>query len=163
MRVRPAEPADAAAVAAIYAHYVETSAATFEEEAPGSDEIARRMASVQGTGLPYLVAELDGEVAGYAYLARYHQRSAYRRTAEASVYVAPDSHRRGIGRALMERLLEEGARAGVRQVIAIVGVTEDPAPLALPLAFGFREVGRLEAVGFKHGRWYDTVLLQRAL
>jgi L-amino acid N-acyltransferase YncA len=142
---------------------VETSAATFEEDPPSPEEIARRMEKIAAAGLPFLVSEADGEVDGYAYLARYHERSAYRHTAEVSVYLAPDARGRGTGRALMDGLLAAGARAGVRQVIAIVGDTGDPAPLALPLACGFREVGRLESVGFKHGRWYDTVLLQRAL
>ena len=113
--------------------------------------------------LPFLVAETDGEIDGYAYLSPYNERSAYRHTAECSVYVAPERRAGGVGRALMERLLEEGQRLGVREVIAIVGVTDDPAPLALPRALGFREAGTLERVGFKFGRWYDTVLMQRSL
>jgi L-amino acid N-acyltransferase YncA len=113
--------------------------------------------------LPFLVAETEGRIDGYAYLSTYIPRGAYRHTAECSIYLAPEARRRGIGRALLERLLDEGRRLGVREVIAIVAVTDDPASVALPLACGFREVGRLEAVGFKHGRWYDTLLLQRSL
>jgi L-amino acid N-acyltransferase YncA len=160
VKVRPAERADAAAVAAIYAHYVATSAATFDEEAPGTDEIAAKIASAK---LPFLVAETDGRVEGYAYLAPYKERSAYRYTAECSVYVAPDARGRGIGRALLERLLAEGERAGIRQVIAIIGATGGEVSIALHRRLGFRHVGRLEAVGFKHDRWHDTVLMQRSL
>jgi L-amino acid N-acyltransferase YncA len=158
--IRPAEPADAAAVAAIYAHYVATSPATFDEEAPAPKAIA---ATIESARLPFLVAETDGEVSGYAYLGPYKERSAYRFTAECSVYVAHDARGRGIGRALLERLLAEGERAGIRQVIAIIGATGGEASIALHRRFGFRHVGRLEAVGFKHDRWHDTVLMQRSL
>ena len=160
MLIRPATPADAPAVASIYAHYVENSAATFDEEPPPADEMAAKIAAAE---LPFLVAEVDGRVAGYAYLAPYHERSAYRFTAEDSVYVAPDARRGGIGRALLERLLAAGEEAGVREVIAIIALTGGDASIALHRAFGFREVGRLEAVGLKHGRWHDTLLMQRSL
>ena len=150
MPIRSATAADALAVAAIYAHYVENSAATFDEEAPSADAMAAKIA---GTTLPFLVAEVDGRVAGYAYLAPYHERSAYRFTAEDSVYVAPDARRGGIG----------GEDAGVREVIAIIALTDGDASIALHRSFGFREVGRLESVGLKHGRWHDTLLMQRSL
>lgn len=140
-----------------------TSAATFDEVAPSEEETADKIARITAVPLPFLVAETDGEIAGYAYLSPYIERSAYRYTAECSVYLAPERRGAGIGRALMERLLEEGERAGVHEVIAIVGVTGDSASIGLPRALGFREVGRLERVGFKLGRWYDTVLLQRSL
>jgi L-amino acid N-acyltransferase YncA len=158
--VRPAEPADAGAIAAIYAHYVATSAATFDETPPDSEEIA---AKIESATLPFIVAEEDGTVQGYAYLAPYHERSAYRHTAECSVYVADDARGRGIGRALMERLLAEAERAGVREVIAIIGVTDGEASVALHRTLGFSEAGLLRAVGYKHGRWHDTVLMQRSL
>ena len=163
MIIRTAETADAAGIAAIYAHYVATSAATFEESAPGSEEIAKRIASIKSAPLPFLVAETQGRVAGYAYLSPYIGRSAYRYAVENSVYVASEARGQGIGRALLERLLAEGAHLGVREVIAIIAVTDDPASVALHRGCGFREAGRLEAVGFKHGRWLDTVLMQRSL
>jgi phosphinothricin acetyltransferase len=100
---------------------------------------------------------------GYAYLAPYHERSAYRHTAEDSVYVAPDARGRGVGGQLLARLLQEGAAAGVREVVALIAVTDDPASLSLHRALGFREAGRLERVGLKHGRWRDVLLLQRSL
>jgi L-amino acid N-acyltransferase YncA len=161
--IRWAEPNDAPEVAAIYAHYVANTAATFDESAPGRDEIADKIASITSGGLPFLVAEDDGSVAGFGYLAPYHERPAYRHTAENSVYVAPDARGKGIGRALLERLLAEAARAGVQQVIAIIAVTDDPVSIELHRKLGFREAGRLEAVGFKRGRWWDTVLMQRSL
>ena len=161
--MRTAEQGDAAAVAAIYAHYVETSAVTFDEEAPDAEAMAAKIAAVTSAGLPFLVAEDDGAAAGYAYLAPYHGRGAYRHTAEDSVYVAPGARGRGVGRTLLERLLADGRDAGIREVIAVIAVTDDPASMALHRAFGFREAGRLERVGLKHGRWHDTVLMQRSL
>ena len=158
--IRPAKPEDAPAIAEIYAHYVETSAVTFEESTPTVEETAERIASSR---LPFLVAELDGRVRGYAYLSPYIERSAYRHTAQDSVYVAPDARGAGLGRALLEQLLAEGERAGVKEVVAIIAVTDDPASTKLHRAFGFREAGRLERVGFKLGRWNDTLLMQRSL
>jgi L-amino acid N-acyltransferase YncA len=161
--VRTAQPSDAADVAAIYAHYVTTSAATFDETAPNAEAMAAKIAAIQAAGLPFIVAEADGAVSGFAYLSPYHERSAYRFTAEISVYVAAEARGGGLGRALMERLLADGAEAGVREVIAIIGVTGDPASIELQRAFGFEDAGLLRGVGFKHGRWYDTVLMQRSL
>jgi phosphinothricin acetyltransferase len=163
VNLRAAERSDAAAVAEIYAHWVETSAASFEESPPGDDVMAARMRSIAEAGLPFLVAEEDGRVLGYAYLHPYHERSAYRRTAEDSVYVAPDARGRGVGRALLDRLLAEGERAGVREVIAIIALTDERTSIDLHRAVGFEDAGLLRAVGFKHGRWYDTALMQRSL
>lgn len=161
--IRTATAHDAPAIAAIYAHYVATSAATFDEVAPTEDDVAARIAAVIEAGLPFLVADHDGAVAGYAYLGPYKERSAYRFTVENSVYVAPEARGAGIGRALLERLLADGERAGIREVIAIIAVTDDPASIELHRALGFRDGGRLERVGFKHGGWHDTVLMQRSL
>jgi phosphinothricin acetyltransferase len=160
VHIRAAAAADAPEIAAIYAHYVESTAVTFDEEPPAAGAIAATIASA---ALPYLVAVIDGAVVGYAYLAPYHERSAHRHTAEDSVYVAPDARGRGVGGQLLARLLEEGAAAGVREVVALIAVTDDPASLSLHHALGFREAGRLERVGLKHGRWRDVLLLQRSL
>ena len=163
MNVRAAERSDAPAIAEIYAHYVEKTAASFEESPPGPDMVGARIDAIARAGLPFLVAEEEGRVVGYAYLHPYHERSAYRRTAEDSVYVAPDARGGGIGRALLGRLVEEGERAGIREVIAIIALTDERTSVDLHRAFGFDEVGLLRAVGYKHGRWYDTVLMQRSL
>jgi len=160
MLVRPAERADAGDIAAIYAHYVATSAATFDESAPDTDDVA---AKISNATLPFLVAVEKGSVVGYAYLWPYSARSGYRHTAESSVYVAPDARAQGVGRALLERLLADGEEAGVREVIAVIAVSDDPASVELHRALGFREAGRLESVGFKHDRWRDTLLMQRSL
>lgn len=163
MIVRPATPADAPRIAAIYAHYVATSAATFDETAPGPEVVAGRIAEAGAAGLPFVVAERDGHVDGYAYLSRYHARSAYRFTVESSVYVDSAARGGGIGRTLLEHLLAEGGRLGLREVVAIIAVTDDPASIGLHRTCGFQDAGRLERVGFKHGRWLDVVLLQRPL
>ena len=160
-RIRPASPADASAIAAIYAWYVEHSAVTFDEVVPSVEEHA---AKISGSSLPFLIAEnSDGVVLGYAYLAPYRPRSAYRYTAELTVYLAHDARGRGIGRALVSQLLEEGAAAGIRQVIAVITATDDGESIAFHARAGFAETGRLRRVGFKHDRWYDTVFMQRSL
>ncbi|WP_040542260.1 GNAT family N-acetyltransferase [Mycolicibacterium vaccae] len=163
MTVRPAEPEDVDAIGAIYAHHVRTGVATFELEPPGRDELLRRMAAVTDAGLPYLVAVADGQVAGYAYCAPWKSRRAYRFTVEDSVYVAPDAAGRGVGGALLDSLLDECAQVGIRQVIAVIVDADAAASLALHRRRGFTDAGRLSAVGFKHDRWLDTVLLQKAL
>jgi phosphinothricin acetyltransferase len=112
---------------------------------------------------PYLVAEIDGTLAGYAYAALYRTRPAYRFTVENSVYVAPDRHRRGLGAALLNALVEAATARGFRQMIAVIGDSRQAASIGLHLACGFHHVGNLEHVGFKHGRWLDTVLMQRGL
>lgn len=163
LTIRACVPGDLAAVVPIYAHYVVSSTATFEEEPPTLAEWQERLAGVTALGLPFLVAELEGKIAGYAYATRWRTRSAYRHTVEDSVYVAPAAHRRGIGTALLRDLLERCAATGMREVIAVVGGDNPAASLALHRRCGFRPVGRLRGVGFKHGRWLDTRLLQRSL
>lgn len=162
--VRPAEPGDIAAIRAIYAHYVETSTATFEETVPTADEMQRRLADTVASGLPYLVAETaDGGIAGFAYASAFRARSAYRFTVEDSVYVAPAAQRRGIGRALLGALAGRCADAGYRQMVAVIGGNANAASIALHIRCGFRQVGLMPAVGFKFGRWIDSVRMQRAL
>jgi L-amino acid N-acyltransferase YncA len=161
--VRPAQPADAPRIADIYAHYVATSAATFDETPPGSEEMAATMARIVATGLPFLVSETRGAVDGYGYLSPYRPRAAYRYTVESSVYVAPEARGRGLGRALLEGLLAEAQQAGLHEVVAVIAVTDDPASVALHRTCGFSDAGLLKRVGFKHGRWLDTLFMQRSL
>ncbi len=161
--IRAAEAADVDAIAAIYAHAVRFGTASFELEPPDAAEMARRRRTILGGGYPYLVAQSDGTVLGYAYAGPYRARPAYRWSVENSVYVAPEAHRLGIGRALLDALVAEAERCGFRQMIAIIGDSAQTASITLHRACGFHLIGTLEAVGFKHGRWLDTVLMQRAL
>ena len=150
--IRRTIPDDLDAIGTIYAHHVETGVATFELAVPDATEWQRRMYAITGAGLPFLTATLDGRVAGYAYCAPWKTRPAYRHTVEDSIYVAPDAVGRGVSGLLLDALLIDCTRAGVRA-----------ASLALHRNRGFVDAGRLTAVGFKHGRWLDTVLLQRSL
>jgi L-amino acid N-acyltransferase YncA len=163
LEIREARPADLDAVHAIYAHYVTTSAATFELTPPDRREWDRRFAAISEQGLPFVVAGHTGGIDGYAYCAPWRPRPAYRGTAEVSVYVAPSAAGRGVGGALLDALLARAAEAGLRELIAVVADTGDPASMALHRGRGFTESGRLAGVGCKHGRWLDTVLLQRRL
>ncbi|MEL7025879.1 MAG: N-acetyltransferase family protein [Pseudomonadota bacterium] len=161
--IRPARQSDLIRVQSIYAEAVLTGTASFEIKPPDVGEIARRWKTVLDAGLPYVVAELDGAIAGYAYASLYRPRRAYRNTAECSVYVDPAYSRRGLGSQLMAEVIAETDRAGFRQLIAVIGDSGNLASRRLHQSLGFREVGTLEAVGFKHGRWLDTVLMQRPL
>lgn len=160
---RPATAADIPAITAIYAHAVKYGTATFEIDPPSQQEMADRFRALAEGGFPYLVAEREGEVRGYAYAGPYRTRIAYRFTLENSVYVAPDWHRKGIGRGLIEQLLSAAGARGFRQMIAVIGDSEQVASIALHLAAGFQTVGTFAAVGFKFGRWLDTVLMQTRL
>jgi len=161
--LRPAVPADLAAVAAIYGHHVLHGVASFEIEPPDAAEIGRRFAAIVAKGLPYLVAETDGTVIGYAYAARYRERPAYRFTVEDSIYVAPGAGGRGIGRALLAALIDRCGALGYRRMIAVIGDSANVASIGLHARLGFRVAGVLPSVGFKHGRWVDSVLMERAL
>jgi L-amino acid N-acyltransferase YncA len=161
--IRPAAAADIPAIAAIYAHHVLHGSATFEEVPPDEAEMARRHAAVTGRGLPYVVAEEAGRVVGYAYAAPYRERSAYRFTLEDSIYLDPAAIRRGIGRALLERVVADSTAWGARQMLAVIGDSGNAGSIGLHRGFGFREVGVAEAVGLKFGRWLDTMTMQLAL
>lgn len=163
LTIRPTVPDDLSAIGTIYAHHVHTGVATFELTAPDASELERRMNVIVGEGLPFLTATLDGRIAGYAYCAPWKTRQAYRHTVEDSIYVAPDAVGRGVGGRLLDSLLTECTRAGVREVIAVIVDADGAASLALHRRRGFVDAGRLTAVGFKHGRWLDTLLLQRSL
>ena len=151
------------AVQTIYAHHVRYSLATFETEPPSLQEMLARRLSVLHQKLPYLVAELDGAVVGYCYATAYRARPAYIHTVENSVYVADGLAGRGIGRALLAALITRCEAGPWRQMIAVIGNSGNEGSLALHKALGFQMVGTLKAVGFKHGRWVDTVFMQRAL
>jgi phosphinothricin acetyltransferase len=159
--IRPATEADIPAITAIYAHAVRFGTASFEIEPPDEAETARRLRDL--VGFPYFVAELGGQVRGYAYAGPYRTRVAYRHTLEDSIYIAPDFHRRGIGRVLLDRLIDVSAMGGFRQMVAVIGDSAQVASIALHRAAGFRMVGTLEAVGYKFGRWLDTVIMQRSI
>jgi L-amino acid N-acyltransferase YncA len=163
--VRAADPEDAGQVAAIFAHYVATSVATFEEVAPAAAEWGRRLGELTALNLPFLVAEADGDVAvcGFAYASPWRPKPAYRHTVEDTVYLSPGCTGRGIGTALLGALLAGCTTAGARQVIAVIADTGSDASAALHRRLGFTEAGRLAAVGRKHGRWVDTVLMQKDL
>jgi L-amino acid N-acyltransferase YncA len=158
--IRAAMAADVPTITAIYWHAVQYGTATFEIEPPDEAEMARRFHALVEGGFPYLVAEHDGLVRGYAYAGPYRPRIAYRYTVEDSIYVAPEFLGRGIGRALLDRLLAEAGGRGFRQMVAVIGDSDQAASIALHRAAGFRVVGTFEAVGFKFGRWLDTVLMQ---
>lgn len=150
-------------IQAIYAHHVLHGLASFEEVPPGVEELRSRRASVLALGLPYLVVEVDGKIAGYGYATLYRSRSAYRHSLEDSVYVREDCAGQGIGSALLKALIERCAAGPWRQMIAVIGDSANTASIALHAKHGFRHVGTLAAVGFKFGRWVDSVLMQREL
>jgi L-amino acid N-acyltransferase YncA len=161
--LRAAEAADISAITRIYADAVSHGTASFELQPPDEAEMARRWRTLRESGYPYLVAVSGTAVAGYAYAGPYRARPAYQWCVENSVYVAPDYHRRGIGKLLLLRLIEEAERRGFRQMIAVIGDSAQTASIAVHRAAGFAMVGTLRAVGFKFGQWLDTPLMQRAL
>lgn len=161
--IRAATADDLDAIARIYAHHVLTGVATFEVAAPDAAEWQRRFDEIAGKGLPFVAATLDGEVVGYAYCSPWKTRPAYRQTVEDSIYLAPGATGRGIGGRLLDTLLAECGAIGIREVIAVIVDSGDAGSVALHRNRGFVDAGRLTAVGLKHGRWLDTLLLQRSL
>jgi len=165
VHIRAAMVGDFETIQAIYAHHVLHGLASFEETPPDVDEMRRRWVAMTDLGLPYVVAlDAHGAVLGYAYAGPYRSRPAYRHSVENSVYVAPDAHRRGVGGELLQRVIDDCTALGwVRQMIAVIGNSSNTGSIALHERFGFRAVGVLQSVGFKHGGWVDTVLMQRAI
>jgi L-amino acid N-acyltransferase YncA len=163
VEVTDAEPHHMAAVQAIYSHYVLHDLCSFEEQVPGVEQMQARRDDVTARGLPYLVATMNGEVVGYAYATAYRARSAYRHTVEDSIYVARGMHGHGIGRALLQRVIERCTEGGFTQMVACIGNSANAGSLGLHEKLGFERVGVLRDVGFKLGQWVDTVLMQRAL
>lgn len=168
LRIRDALPADAAAVAALYAGEVGGGFSNYEYVPPDAAEMALRMAAVRQAGCPWLVAELDGAFAGYAYASGFRSRAGYRWTVENAVYVDPRCARRGVGRALMETLIARCAALGYRQMIAVIGDAANTASIALHRSLGFEHVGTFRGIGWKRvgdapGRWLDNVQMQRSL
>jgi L-amino acid N-acyltransferase YncA len=161
--VRPAAPEDLPAIQAIYAPAVGRGLASFEEEPPTVEEMSRRFYEVVARGLPYLVAELGGAVAGYGYCTLYRARSAYRFAVEDSIYVRHDMHGRGVGRTLLEALVGRCEALGYRQLIAVIGDSGNAASIGLHASLGFVRVGTIRSAGYKLGRWVDSVLMQRPL
>jgi L-amino acid N-acyltransferase YncA len=160
--VRPAAMHDIAAITRIYGDAVLHGTASFEIEPPDEAEMRRRQQLLIDSGYPYLVAETD-RVIGFGYAGPYRSRPAYRWSVEDSIYIAPDAQRRGIGRALLTRLIDESEHRGFRQMIAVIGDSRQIASIELHRALGFRHVGTFASVGFKHSRWLDSVLMQRPL
>jgi L-amino acid N-acyltransferase YncA len=161
--IRDATHADAPALAAIYGDACLHGFGTFEEEAPEPAEMARRLAEVLGLGLPYLVAEDDGQVVGLCYAKPFRPRSAYRFTVEDSVYVAPGQNGKGVGRAMLAELIRRCEALDLRQMTAVIGDSLNAGSIGLHTALGFAHTGVFKAVGWKHGRWVDIVFMQLAL
>jgi L-amino acid N-acyltransferase YncA len=160
--IRTVSVADAEAIAAIYDHHVLHGTASYEVDPPSVEDTAAKIRRVTGPGWPFLVADVGGEVSGYAYATQFRDRAAYRFTCEDSIYVHPEMMGHGIGRALLEALMEASAEHGFRTMVAVIGGAE-PSSVALHSRCGFEHSGRLKAVGFKFGRWLDSIYMQRDL
>ena len=163
LEIRPTTAADLPAITAIYDHAVRHGTATFELIPPDVAEMTRRFGVLLEGGYPYLVALLEGRVVGYAYAGAYRPRPAYRFTVENSVYLSPSIHRRGIGLQLLQRLIAESEARGYRQMIAVIGDSANAGSIGVHTRCGFRMIGTHPDVGFKFGRWLDTVMMQLAL
>ncbi len=165
LSIRPATPADIPAIAAIYGRAVRDGTASWEIDPPDEAEMLRRHEAILAGGYPYLVAERDGRLLGYAYASAYRPRPAYRATVENSIYIAPDAQGGGIGSALLAQLIEDCTSRGFRQMIAVIGdgTGASIGSRRLHERFGFRLIGVAEKIGFKHGRWLDQMLMQKEL
>lgn len=163
MIIRDSRTSDLDRIQAIYSHHVLRGLASFEEVPPDQAEMGRRREDVLGRGLPYLVAEIEGDVVGYAYAGPYRLRTAYRFTVEDSIYIDPGAVGRGVGRALLATVIDRCTEAGCRQMVAVIGDSGNAASIGLHRHLGFEPAGVLKSIGFKFGRWVDSVLMQRAL
>jgi phosphinothricin acetyltransferase len=161
--IRPSQDGDVPRLTAIYAHHVEHGSGSFELSAPDESEMARRRLAVLENHLPYLVAELGGEVMGYAYANLFRPRPAYRFLVENSVYIDHAAQRLSLGRALMAELIQRCEAQGARQMIAVIGDSANLGSIRLHQGLGFEQVGLISSSGWKHQRWLDTVMMQRAL
>jgi L-amino acid N-acyltransferase YncA len=161
--LRPAKNGDLAAITRIYADAVTHGTASFELEPPDEAEMTRRYEALVSNGYPYLVAEASDAIAGYAYAGPYRARPAYKWTVENSIYVSPEFHRRGIGLRLLKELIVESERHGFRQMIAVIGDSAQTASIGVHTAAGFAPVGVFRGIGYKHGKWLDTPLMQLTL
>ena len=163
LHIRPATPTDAEALAFIYGHHALHGTGTFEEEAPSVEEMADRFAKVRARGWPWLVAEQDGQIVGFAYAGQFRDRAAYRFCGEDSVYIHPDHQGAGIGRSLLDALLVASAQAGFERIIAVIGDSANLGSIRLHERAGFEHCGKLDKAGFKFGRYLDVVFMQREL
>ena len=163
LSLRPSTDADIPAITAIYAHHVTHGTGTFETTPPTESEMAQRRADVLAKGLPYLVAEVDGRVLGFAYCQWFKPRPAYRFSAEDSIYLDPDAAGQRIGNKLLSELAKQAEAAGVRKLIAVIGDSNNARSIGVHRAVGFRHVGTIESCGWKFGRWLDIVLMDKAL
>ena len=161
--LRAATTEDLPAITAVYGHNVLTGTGTFETTPPDGAEMGRRFDGIAALGLPWLVAEVDGRVAGYAYAGPFRTRPAYRYTAETSLYVGEGATGHGVGKALLAELLTRCEALGLRQMLAVIGDSDNAASIALHAALGFERTGVMTAVGWKFGRWLDVVFMQRRL
>jgi L-amino acid N-acyltransferase YncA len=162
-QLRATAESDIEAIQRIYAHHVLTGLATFEETPPDADEMRRRWRAIADLDLPHIVATSGGAIAGFAYAGPYRPRSAYRFAVEDSIYLDPAFQGRGIGRSLLAMLIEQSTKLGKRQMIAVIGDSANAASIGVHRSLGFQDTGVFRAIGFKFGRWVDTVLMQRAL
>ncbi len=163
MEIRPAQADDMPTVAAIFAHYVNDTVITFEVLPPSTQDWCEKLFDLELLRWPFLVAIVDGQVVGYAYVMAWSPKPAYRHTVENTIYLAPEHTGRGYGQRLLTDLLTRARAVGTRQVLAVIADTGNPASVALHRRAGFEDVGRLRNVGFKHGQWLDTVLMQSSL
>ena len=161
--IRPSRDEDLDAITRIYAHHVLHGTGTFETTPPTRDEMAGRRADVLGQGLPWLVIEVDGQVMGYAYGNWFKPRPAYRYSVEDSIYMAPESAGKGLGKLLLTELLAQCERAGVRKVMAVIGDSANAGSIGVHKALGFEQVGVVQSCGWKFGRWLDIVLMQKSI